>query len=122
MPAKVDLDFTQDSFTTFSDNAYSTFEAVKALVKGYITEEDIANRVTPPGSSSGTTDEEEEEEFDKYAVEEGSIVVVTYGGKNGVDADPYKSIILNYNNFSVSVEYEGLLYTLPAYGYVVVMQ
>ena len=122
MPAKVDLDFTQDSFTTFSDNAYSTFEAVKALVKGYITEEDIANRVTPPGSSSGTTDEEKEEEFDKYAVEEGSIVVVTYGGKNGVDADPYKSIILNYNNFSVSVEYEGLLYTLPAYGYVVVMQ
>jgi len=122
MPAKVDLDFTQDSFTTFSDNAYSTFEAVKALVKDYITEEDIANRVTPPGSSSGTTDEEEEEEFDKYAVEEGSIVVVTYGGKNGVDADPYKSIILNYNNFSVSIEYEGLLYTLPAYGYVVVMQ
>lgn len=122
MPAKVDLDFTQDSFTTFSDNAYSTFEAVKALVKGYITEEDIANRVTPPGSSSGTTDEEKEEEFDKYAVEEGSIVVVTYGGKNGVDADPYKSIILNYNNFSVSIEYEGLLYTLPAYGYVVVMQ
>ena len=122
MPAKVDLDFTQDSFTTFSDNAYSTFEAVKALVKDYITEEDIANRVTPPGSSSGTTDEEEEEEFDKYAVEEGSIVVVTYGGKNGIDADPYKSIILNYNNFSVSIEYEGLLYTLPAYGYVVVMQ
>lgn len=122
MPAKVDLDFTQDSFTAFSDNAYATFEAVKALVKDYISEQDIANRITPVGSSTGTKEEEEAEGFDKYAVEEGSIVIVTYGGKNGVDADAYKSIILNYNNFSVSIEYQGMIYTLPAYGYVVVMQ
>jgi len=122
MPEKVDLDFTQDSFTAFSDNAYGTFEAVKALVKDYISEQDIANRITPVGSSTDTKEEEEAEGFDKYAVEEGSIVIVTYGGKNGVDADAYKSIILNYNNFSVSIEYQGMIYTLPAYGYVVVMQ
>ena len=47
---------------------------------------------------------------------------ITYGGKNGVDADPYKSIILNYNNFSVSIVYEDMVYTIPAYGYVVVMK
>ncbi|MBQ7378441.1 MAG: hypothetical protein IJW70_02025 [Clostridia bacterium] len=119
---KTVLDFTQSSFNTYSDDAYGLFEAVKEVVKEYITEEDIAKRITPVGSSTGTDEEEEEETFDKYAVEEGSIVIVTYGGKNGVDSDPYKSVILNYNNFSVSIVYEDMVYTLPAYGYVVVMQ
>ena len=122
MPTKVELDFVQNSFNAYAADALALFENTKVVVKDYITEEDIAKRITPIGSGSGSTDKEEEEVFDKYAVEEGSIVVVTYGGKNGVDADPYKSIILNYNNFSVSIVYEDMVYTIPAYGYVVVMK
>ena len=119
--AEVALDFTQSSFTTHKENAWAVYEGVKAAVAGYITETDITNRL-PSDFSSGTADDKQEEEkFDKYAVEEGSIVIVTYGGKNGVDTDAYKSVILNYNNFSVSIEHEGKIYTLPAYGYVVVM-
>ncbi len=121
---KPELDYTQDSFTTNANSAFALFETVSDIVisGGYITKAEIDKRITPVGSSTGDTEDKEEETFDKYAVEEGSIVIVTYGGKNGVDTDAYKSIILNYNNFSVSVEYQGMLYTLPAYGYVVVMQ
>ena len=121
---KPELDFTQNSFNYNAGQAYALFESVceEVISKGYITKAEIDKRITPVGSSTQDKEEQEEETFDKYAVEEGSIVVVTYGGKNGVDTDAYKSIILNYNNFSVSVEYEGKVYTLPAYGYVVVMQ
>ena len=121
---KPELDFTQSSFTTDATSAYALFEQVSEIVinGGYITKAEIDKRITPISSSTGDKDEVEEEVFDKYAVEEGSIVIVTYGGKNGVDSDAYKSIILNYNNFSVKVEYQGKVYTLPAYGYVVVMQ
>ena len=116
------LDFTQSSFATYASDANNLFKLASELVKDHISEQDILNRITPIGGGSQTDKEEETEGFDKYAVEAGSIVVVTYGGKGGEDFAPYKSIILNYNNFSVSLEYEGLLYTLPAYGYVVVMQ
>ena len=120
----VEFDFLQDSYTTHASKSLSIFEAVKEIVvnAGYISEAEILKRITPVGSGSSTEDTDDEETFDKYAVEEGSIVIVTYGGKNGDDSAAYKSIILNYNNFSVSVEYQGLIYTLPAYGYVVVMQ
>ena len=116
------LDFTQSSFTSYTADALDLFEELKGIVKDYISEADINNRITPVGSVVRPDEDDEEETFDKYAVEEGSIVVVTYGGKNGVDADPYKSIILNYNNFSVSIVYDEMVYTIPAYGYVVVMK
>ncbi len=121
---KPELDYTQNSFNTNASGAYGLFEQVSEIVisGGYITKAEIDKRITPVGPSTGKDEEQEEETFDKYAVEEGSIVVVTYGGKNGVDTDAYKCIILNYNNFSVSVEFQGKIYTLPAYGYVVVMQ
>ena len=121
---KVELDFVQGSYNERADSAEALFlEASRICVSNnYFTQEAIDNRVNKNNFGPGTSEEEEEEVFDKYAVEEGSIVVVTYGGKNGVDNDAYKSIILNYNNFSVKVEYQGKVYTLPAYGYVVVMQ
>ncbi len=56
--------------------------------------------------------------------DKGNLVAVTYGGKNGNDADPYKTFILNYNNYSVTVEYEvdgrTMVYTIPANHYVVI--
>ena len=76
------------------------------------------------GTSGPATDEEEEKDegynYTKYTNDNGNIVAVTYGGKNGVDGDPYRTFILNYNYFSVTVEFEGVSYTIPAFGYVVI--
>ncbi len=69
------------------------------------------------GPISGT----EEEEASRYLSDDGRIVSVTYGTKNADGSySAYKTFILNYNNFSVNVEYEDVTYTIPAYGYVVV--
>ena len=66
--------------------------------------------------------EEEEEETSRYLSDDGRIVSVTYGTKNADGSySAYKTFILNYNNFSVNVEYNDVTYTIPAYGYVVVM-
>ena len=61
----------------------------------------------------------------KYTFQNGNIVAVTYGGKNGDDMAAYKTFILNYNNFAVTVKYEvngqTKIYTIPANDYVVVV-
>ena len=68
--------------------------------------------------------EEEEEEIvvettginSRYLVDDGTIVAVTYG-EVGED---YRTFILNYNYFAISVEYNGETYEIDRYGYVVV--
>jgi hypothetical protein len=63
--------------------------------------------------------EEEEEEFSKYSSDKGKLVAVTYGDKNADGTrTAYKTFVLNYNDFSVRVTYNGVLYTIPAYGYI----
>ncbi len=71
-------------------------------------------------------EEVEEEELDSiYVSDNGNIVAVTYGGKDGVDSAAYKTFILNYNNYAVTVKYQVgdvvKTYTIPANRYVVVM-
>ena len=52
-----------------------------------------------------------------------NIVAVTYGSKDG---DPYKTVILNYNNYTINITYDstddgidnGKEYTIPAYSFV----
>ena len=73
-------------------------------------------------SSAADDDEELDAETSRYLSDDGRIVSVTYGDKNADGSySAYKTFILNYNNFSVSVEYDGVTYTIPAYGYVIVM-
>ena len=57
---------------------------------------------------------EEKNEISKYATD--NVVAVTYGSKEGI---AYKTIILNYNNYDINIEYEGVVYTIPAYYFVV---
>ena len=72
--------------------------------------------------SGNKVGDEEEEEASRYLSDDGRIVSVTYGDKNADGSySAYKTFILNYNNFSVSVVYDGVTYTIPAYGYVIVM-
>ena len=62
-------------------------------------------------------DEEEQEEpveeDSKYATE--NVVAVTYGNNDG---SAYKTVLLNYNNYTIRIEYEGIVYTISAYGFV----
>ena len=68
-------------------------------------------------------EDEEEEDPSKYLSADGRIVAVTYGEKTSNGSyEGYKTFLLNYNNFSVSVVYDGITYTIPAYGYVVIMR
>ena len=59
-------------------------------------------------------------EYTKYTNDDGNIVKVTYGD---TDADgkyvSYKTFILNYNFFDVTVVLDGVTYTIPSSGYVV---
>lgn len=71
-------------------------------------------------SSGSTIDDVDDEEDSKYITNDGRIVAVTYGSKNGSSYTNDKTFLLNYNNFSVSVRYDDVTYTIPAYGYVVV--
>lgn len=50
----------------------------------------------------------------KYLVDDGTIVAVTYGEMG----DDYKTFILNYNYFTISVEYDGQTYEIDKYGFV----
>jgi hypothetical protein len=62
-------------------------------------------------------DEEiETEEDSRYSTE--NVVAVTYGD---AENKPFKTIILNYNNYSIRLEYNGFVYTIPAYGFVEIM-
>ncbi len=55
-------------------------------------------------------EEEIEEEDSKYATE--NVVCVVFGNDDGT---AYKAVILNYNNYAIKVEYEGVMYTISAH-------
>ena len=72
------------------------------------------------GGTSSSVQEETKDES-KYVSNDGRIVAVTYGTPNNDGTySNYKTFVLNYNNFSVSVVYEGVTYTIPAYSYVTI--
>ncbi len=53
-------------------------------------------------------------------VNNNKVVAVSYGDIDGARNKTYfKTFILNYNNFAVRTVYNGVEYTIPAYGYVV---
>jgi hypothetical protein len=107
----------------YGDDLYTASEKLKTLLRYYVTttttmtEQDIDDMIRV-----GTIVEEEEvEDASKYLSADGRIVAVTYGDKNSSGRyESYKTFLLNYNNFSVSVVYDEITYTIPAYGYVVI--
>ncbi len=70
------------------------------------------------GTSDDTQDADNTNTGSKYQVTNNSVVAVSYGNDK---QDPNKTtFILNYNNFAVRVTYNGVVYTVPSNGYVVV--
>ena len=110
----------------YGSTLYDAAIQLKDLMYYFVTTEtDMTEQVIDQLISTGggaATGDEEEEEASRYLSDDGRIVSVTYGDKNADGSySAYKTFILNYNNFSVSVEYDGVTYTIPAYGYVIVM-
>ena len=88
---------------------------------GNITKEEIDEYLI---TDEEEKEEEVEEEVNPYLINNGNIVAVTYGDKDGLTVTPYKTFILNYNNFAVTVNYDvdgvAKVYTIPANEYVVI--
>ena len=109
----------------YVDSLYGVTMELKELMYYFVstktgmTKEEI-DSIIRTGATFDQLDEEDEE-TNRYLSDDGRIVSVTYGtpNANGTYA-AYKTFILNYNNFSVNVEYDEITYTIPAYGYVVV--
>ncbi len=75
----------------------------------------------PGGEGDGTTPEEgdvvvPDAPKSKYAVDN-NVVAVTYGDSK--DA-PYKTLLLNFNDYTIQTVYNGVTYTIAAYEYVVI--
>jgi hypothetical protein len=107
---------------TLNEAAMGLKELMYFFVTAYsdLTEDQIDALIKTGGGLKD--DGEEEDEASRYLSDDGRIVSVTYGTKNADGSySAYKTFILNYNNFSVNVEYGDVTYTIPAYGYVVVM-
>ena len=72
-------------------------------------------------SSTGNVADDSEEQtvtekvFDKYAIDN-NIVLVTYGESG----QAFKSLILNFNDYTVQTTFNGVTYTIEEYGYVVI--
>ncbi len=69
------------------------------------------------------TEEEAEEiaEESAIAINNNKVVLVSYGDVNETQEKTYfKSFILNFNNYAVRTVYNGMEYTIPAYGYAVI--
>lgn len=76
---------------------------------------------TTTGATNTPVADSKVETTSKYAVDSG-VVLVTYGEKGATsDKDvAYKSFILNFNDYAVRTEYNGVLYNISAYGYAVI--
>ena len=98
------------------DRVFEIVEAVQNNAEASDNQifDDIKHRISINKLLDGVEEEEEVVEEDtKYNTE--NVVAVTYGNEDG---SPYKTIILNYNNYAIRIEYEDRVYTIPAYGFV----
>ena len=75
---------------------------------------------TPTPPATGEEDDgklQPEPPKSKYAVDN-NVVAVTYGDNKDT---PYKTLLLNFNDYTIKTTYNGITYTIVAYDYVVIM-
>ena len=104
------------------DDAKKAFENLCeiSLRGGLITEN---NELVVPGETEEGDKgigNNKTEGYNKYTYDDGSVISVTYGGKNGNDSEAYRTFVINYNAFDVTVVYGGEELTIGAYGYYVI--
>ncbi len=128
--AQKPVDFNVDE--VYGSSLETSADDIKKILQFYLTTNGSASADQPIMTEKEFNDlfagggdnknDDDEDTFSRYLSDDGRIVSVTYGQKqaDGTYAK-YKTFVLNYNSFSVNVEYENVTYTIPAYGYVVVM-
>ena len=87
------------------------------------TEEQIMSQVKDPTQQGGDKEDDVQVE-DRYVIDNNQIVLVVYGDRDMAthNKTAYKGFILNYNTYAVRVTYDGITYTIPSGGYVVITQ
>ncbi len=108
IPDKHDLYYLNGEYVSIVNNVRFTAETLHAdAALEEETEED--------------KEESTEDAYDKYLVDNNRIVAVTYGDRDDAthNKTAYKTFLLNYNNYAVRVTYDGITYTIPSGGYVV---
>ena len=131
-----------DAAKTYEDSAEIAKGYVVIIVEPEVEEEPVETPAETPSTDENTEDipddgentETEDEgdnadlgnqlyadyEYTKYTNDNGNIVKVTYGDQDASgNYVAYKTFILNYNFFAVTVVLDGVTYTIPASGYVV---
>lgn len=93
------------------------YNYIGGATSGLVNREIIANKLSKGTSNTGTDEEITDDLNSKYGVAQGSIVAVTYGSD---EHTPYKTMVLNYNNYLVTFTFEGREYTLGAHDYVII--
>ena len=104
------------------DSAKEDYEKLKELVKVMADEKEddlvldleakYAEEIGVKVEDKVENEETATDTFNKYSVPANSIVYERYS--NG------KAFILNFNNYTVKVYFEGVYYTVDAYGYVII--
>ena len=106
-----------------ADDLEENESLLEACKDALFTKEDIlaAGNITDEDTNDGPNDNTGDAD-DRFVSDNKQIVIVTYGDRNDKtqEKEAYKSFILNYNSYAVVVEYEGVTYTIPRGGYVVV--
>ncbi len=112
------------SIKDYCQNSIDEAEAARATAETMAVDSgdtnfatDVQKRIDRNNVSVDKDDEDEtvEETVSRYATE--NMVAVTYGNADG---SAYKTIILNYNNYTVRVVYDGIEYSIPAYEFVII--
>ena len=132
-----------DAAKTYNDSAEVAKDYVVIIVEPEVEEEPVETPVETPsteetnpddipddGEATDTEDDDDsadlgnqlyaDYEYTKYTNDNGNIVKVTYGDQDASGKYvAYKTFILNYNFFAVTVVLDNVTYTIPASGYVV---
>ncbi len=115
-------DYAEEFIASVEANIEPLMAVVADATAAMETIEDYREQVISAAKGLIVVEEKEEEEIieelmpAKYKLDDGSIVAVTYGDVGA----PYKTFLLNYNYFDITVEFEGNNYEIGAYGYAVV--
>ena len=103
--------------------ADAMLEEIKAIVAATNADDAFDADLAAQIESLYYEKEEEQEPEDEIVVDDNTkyntenIVAVTYGTKDG---QAYKTVILNYNNYTVRVVFNGMEYTIPPHEYAVI--
>ena len=111
-----------DDAAQYVEQIHEVADAMKAVMEA--ADSNLAQVLAAADGFAVVAEEEKPEEEvvaeskinERYLIDDGSIVAVTYGEED----DPYRTFLLNYNYFTISVEYNGTQYEIERYGYVLI--